>query len=187
MWDYDVDTIVINTYKRSFKIVLSKKSGVSGDRLRQTISHMFDEGTKIHRNALSVLDIMDHDYFMHEDVASSIALEFTSEGLKPLLEFQVASWTSKLGPVGQPSRDNLTRYNEKCASHDRSVSHILSSGTTYKWLPENWSEEISRWENSYIAENIHGVMNIIVTDTGIEVTDAFGFSGPKGGPQPSTS
>lgn len=187
VWDYDVDTIVINTYKRSFKIVLSKKSGVSGDRLRQTISHMFDEGTKIHRNALSVLDIMDHDYFMHEDVASSIALEFTSEGLKPLLEFQVASWTSKLGPVGQPSRDNLTRYNEKCASHDRSVSHILSSGTTYKWLPENWSEEISRWENSYIAENIHGVMNIIVTDTGIEVTDAFGFSGPKGGPQPSTS
>jgi len=187
VWDYDIDTIVIDVYRKTFKVVLSKKAGENADRLRNAVSHMFDENTSIYRNVQSVLNIMDGDYFQSEDIASSIALEFTAEGLRPRFEFQVASWTSKVAPLGQPASDNQRRYDEKCASHDRSVSHIVSSGTTYKWLPDNWSEEISKWENSNIAENIHGVMTIIVDNNGIEVTDAFGYSGPKGGPQPTNS
>ena len=187
VWDYDIDTIVIDVYEKTFKLVLSKAVGDGGDRLRESIINTFADNPTTRSSAEAILDIMESDFFENYDHDCSISFEFTSEGLQPKIEFQVASWTSKLGPVGQPASDNKKRYNEKCASHDRSVQNIVSSGTTYNWIPDEWSEELSRWENSNITENIHGVMTIIASSSGVEVTDAYGFSGPKGGPQPSTS
>jgi len=187
-WDHDVSNMILNNHTRTFRISVSKQHDFGPEKLRQVVEYMMPTAaTKIRKNTESVLNVLASESFVDDTLVNNIEVEFTSEGLSQQLTFQIGSYRSKLSSIGSSPQDNYARYSQKCADHNNSIANILERSTRYNWCPPQWNEELSLWEESNLAENIHGVLTITPTSTGTICKESYGYSGPKNGPQPTNS
>jgi len=188
IWDHDICNITLNNHTKTFKISVSKQHDFGPEKLRQVVEYMMpNAATKIRKNTESVLNVLASESFVDDTVINNIEFEFTADGLSQQLTFQIGSYRSKLSSAGTSPHDNFARYSQKCADHNNSIANILERSTRYSWCPEQWNIELSSWEDSNFAENIHGVLTITPTSTGTICKESFGYSGPKNGRQPTNS
>ncbi len=144
--------------------------------------------SKAYTNTKAVADIIAGRFVTDFDAITTLHFEFSDKGLSKTIGYEIAPDTHAYAPTGTQPMDNYGRYTEKLNSHNRAVTKIIEDTTTATtWLPSSWKDQMASWEG---CESIHSVFGDVViwgTKEGTTTELQYGFSGPRGGAQPTNN
>tara|TARA_B100001939_G_scaffold256825_1_gene223742 strand:- start:3574 stop:4650 length:1077 start_codon:yes stop_codon:yes gene_type:complete len=182
--DYTINYIIVNKKRQTLEIGLEKNANET--RFTPLVEHLTTEGTGARRNCIAVSELIQGDFLSESgDNVTSFTLKYGPGGLPEETTFVISTTHSKLAPVGTSPQDNYKIFQLRSASHRNFVCGTSNICNEYGWIKEVIKNEIDIWEDEDLLENVYGVTKITANESGTVTEIIYGFSGPKGGNQPT--
>ena len=182
--DYVINYIIVDRKRQTLEIGLQKSANET--TFIPLVEHLTTEGTGARRNCVAVSELIQKDFVSESgDNMTSLTLKYGPGGLPEETTFVISTTYSKLAPLGTSPQDNYQIFQSRSASHKNFVCGTASICKEYGWINEDVENEIDIWEDDNLLENVYGVTKITANESGTITEIIYGFSGPKGGNQPT--
>ena len=184
--DYTINYLRINRKKQTVEIGLEKSENENS--FSTLIEKVTPEGTLSRTNCSAVSNLIEGDFLSQDgDNETTILIKYGPEGLYEETSFVISTTYSKLAPSGTKPTDNYQVFQQRSVSHSNFVSDSLYKCNNYRWIDEHIKDEIITWEDDEILETIYGVTILTVSASGTNTEIMYGYSGIKGGNQPTVN
>ena len=168
--DYEVTTLTFSKLDKTIRIGLDKVSSISvSEDIFKYIGTR--SNTKVYANIQGLTYSMDNLLDDYQTNSIQMYIEFNSTGLVKNLGYGIYPKWKKDEPERSSAQDNFPAYTEYQQSHRNSVANITNESKTRNWIPVEWADELSVWEDTPKA--IHA--ETIVTASGTAVTTEIAY------------